>query len=48
MSQTPFPDMFRATYRCKPQQDFLKVPQTRNFFPTDTKRDALNERMEIL
>ncbi len=46
MSQTPFPNMIRSTYRRQPQNDFLQISQARNLFPPHAVWYAPDQGME--
>ena len=37
----------RNTYRCKPEQDLFKIPQTSDFPTVDAARNAVDKRMEV-
>ena len=46
MSQTPFPNERRSTYRRQPKNDFLQIPQAGDLLLPHTKGNALDEFVE--
>ena len=46
MSQTPFPNVRRSTYRRQPENDFLQIPQTGDLLLPHTVRNAVDELVE--